>query len=116
MALYVLLGMLAAFGAFAAVWTVFVFFLPEDAGCLLICVGQPQSGLAGRWKWLASCGLLRCPIIAVTEEELLYQSENIVKCSWDELPARLEMERDRIDGTRNGNRTGRHRRRDLSEL
>ena len=116
MALYVLLGMLAAFGALAAVWTVWVFFLPKDTGCILICVGQPQLGFVTRWKWLAGCGLLRCPMIAVTDEELLYRSENIEQCSWETLASRLEMERKRIDGTGNGNRTGRHQRRDLSEL
>ena len=114
MALYVLCGMLAAFGTFAAIWTVLVFFLPADDSCILICVGQPQPDFLSRWRWLTSCGLLRCSVIAVTNEELLCRSENIEQCSWDTLPSRLEMERNRIDGTGTGNHTGRHQRCDLS--
>ena len=116
MAWYVLFGMLAAFGALTALWSLLVVLLPRDTGCILVCVEGAQWRILSRWKWLNSLGLLRCTLLFVNEEEQLCRFENIERCSWEQLFSRLEMERNRIHGTGNGNHSGRDQRRDLSEL
>ena len=114
MAWYILLGALAAFGLLSAVWTALGWLLPSGKGCALVCVGTPDPGVVSRYRWLRGMGFLSCPLLAVTE--LPEQPEGIEICAGEELLSRLEMERNRFDGTGNGDRTGRHQRRGISEL
>ena len=113
---YVLLGALAAFGALSILWATLGWLLPDGKGCALVCVGQPDIGVLSRWKWLRSLGLLRCPLVAVTEKKALYVDSEIEQCSRADLLSRLEMERNRIHGTGNGDSSGRHQRCGISEL
>ena len=108
------MGALAAWGVLCALWAALGWLLPDGKGCALVCVGRPDIGILSRWKWLRGLGLLRCPLIAVTED-LLEDSET-EQCSREDLLARLEMERNRFNGTGNGNHPGRHQRRGISEL
>ena len=112
MAGYVVLGTFAAFGLLSALWAVLGWLLPSGKGCALVCYGEADIGMISRWKWLQSLGLLRCPLIAVTEAK----SEDIENCAGEDLLLRLEMERNRVHGTGNGDPSGRHQRRGISEL
>ena len=112
MAGYVILGTFSAFGLLSALWAAFGWLLPSGRGCVLVCYGLPDIGIVSRWKWLQSLGLLRCPLIAVTEE----RCEETENCAGEELLARLEMERNRVHGTGNGDSSGRYQRRGISEL
>ena len=112
MAGYVIMGTFAAFGFVSALWAVLGWLLPSGKGCVLVCYGVPDIGIVSRWKWLQSLGLLRCPLLAVTDTACI-ETEN---CAGEELLARLEMERNRVHGTGNGDPSGRHQRRGISEL
>ena len=68
-------------------------------------------------------GLLTCPVIvadqgmAPAERRMLEQKRGGIKlCSREELPGLLELERNRIDRTGNGDHPGRDQRRGISEL
>ena len=113
---YFLLATLAAFGLFSVLSVILGWLLPAGKGCALVCVGQPDIGVLSRWKWLQGMGLLKCPLIAVTETEALYVDSEIEQISRDDLLARLETERDRFDRTGNGDPPGHHRCRGISEL
>lgn len=112
MAGYVLFGALAAFGLLSVLWATLGWLLPSGKGCVVVCYGVPDPGIVSRWKWLQSLGLLRCPLIAVTEEA----AGDIEICAGEELIARLEMERNRLHGTGNGDPARRRKRRGISEL
>lgn len=104
MAGYVILGTLAAFGAFCAVWAVFGWLLPELKGCILVCIGTPEEAVLYRIKWMKGLGLLSCPLLVVAEES----RKDLEICSPEDLLSRLEMERKRFDGTGNGDHSGHH--------
>ena len=116
MAWYFLLATLAAFGLFSVLSVILGWLLPAGKGCALVCIGQPDIGVLSRWKWLQGMGLLKCPLIAVTETEALYVDSEIEQISREDLLARLETERDRFDRTGNGDPPGHHRCRGISEL
>ena len=110
----ILFGSLAAFGALSILWTALGWLLPAGRGCVLVCYGLPDTGIVSRWKWLNGLGLLRCPLVAVTEEA--FPDTETEQCSPDALLSRLEMERNRFNGTGNGDPPGHHRCRGISEL
>ena len=112
---FVLLGVLAAFGAFSAVWAILGWLLPGAGGCALVCVGMPDEGIRSRYRWLRGMGLLNCPLIAVAEETKAVGKETEI-CSREDLLARLEWERNRFDGTGTGDSAGRGERGGVSEL
>ena len=112
MAGYVILGTLAAFGLLSTLWAILGWLLPSGRGCVLVCYGMPDIGIVSRWKWLQSLGLLRCPLIAVSEADTV----EIENCAGEHLLVRLEMERNRFHGTGNGDPSGRCQRRGISEL
>lgn len=114
MAGYVILGTLAAFGALSALWTVFGWLLPGVKGCALVCWGYPEEAVIARVKWLKGLGLLSCPLLIVAEEGEDCPDGEI--CSGENLLSRLEMERNRFDGTGNGDHTGNHQRGGVPEL
>jgi len=110
----IVFGTLAAFGALSILWTVLGWLLPAGQGCVLVCYGTPDEGILSRWKWLKGLGLLRCPLVAVTEEAC--PDTETEGCSPEALLSRLEMERKRFNGTGNGDSSGHHRCRGISEL
>lgn len=61
---YVILGLLAAFGLFCAMWAAFGFFLPGSEKCTLVVLCHPRQepALLRRLLWLRGLGLLRCGI------------------------------------------------------
>lgn len=110
----VILGTLAAFGAFCAVWAALGWLLPLGRGCALVCWGQPEEDVLAGFRWLKGLGMLRCPLLIVAEEGTGGPDTEI--CSGEVLLSRLEWERKRFDGTGNGDHSGHHQRGGVSEL
>ena len=110
----VILGMLAAFGLLCALWAAFGWLLPGFRGCVLVCFGQPEAEIFTKYKCLRGLGLLDCPFLVVCDG--MTEDPELENCTGEALLSRLEMERNRFDGTGNGDHSGRHRRRDFSEL
>lgn len=115
MAGWILLGTLAAFGAFCLLWALAGWLLPGLRGFALVCMELPEPEYLSRVRWLRGLGLMDCPLIVVTEQAQREQTDMEI-CSRAELLRRLEWERNRFDGTGNGDHTGRHQRRGISEL
>lgn len=112
---YILLGALAAFGAWSALWTALGWLLPGVRGCVLVCMGPPDEGMCSRYRWLWGMGLLNCPLVAVTQDAAAVGKETEI-CSREDLLSRLEWERERFDGTGTGDSSGRGQRSGVSEL
>lgn len=102
MAGYVILGILAAMGLLSLLWALLGWLLP---GGEIFAV----------FKLLKGLGLLKCPLIAVTDEDYRH-FDDTERCSPEELLPRLIEERKRFDGTGNGDHTGRGQCRGISEL
>ena len=115
MAGYVFFGALAAFGALCALWAGLGWLLPSGRGCAVVCYGCPDEGVLSRCRWLQALGLLTVPLIVVAEDGTQPERGTEI-CSPEALLLRLERERNRFDGTGNGDPTGRHQRRGISEL
>lgn len=115
MAGHFIVGTLAAFGALCALWALLGWLLPGGKGCAVVCWGVPDEGIRSRYKWLAGAGLLNCPLLAVVPEGT-DAGDPAESCTGEQLLSRLEWERKRSDGSGNGNHTGRHKRRGISEL
>ena len=115
MAGYVILGTLAAFGLLGILWAVFGVLLPGGKGCAVVCFGEPELELVAVFHWLRGLGILRCPLIAVMEEEDRH-FDGVETCRPEQLLSRLTEERNRFDGAGNGDHPGRSQRRGISEL
>lgn len=115
MAGYVILGTLAAFGLLSVLWALLGWLLPGGKGCALVCYGLPDEEILTRFRWLRSTGLLNCPLLVVAQDPGSFREETEI-CSGEELLSRLEWERNRFNGTGNGDHPGCHQRRGVSEL
>lgn len=109
-------GTLAAIGLLSILWAMLGWLLPAGEGAVLVCMGLPDEGILSRYRWLWDLGVLRCPMVVVTEEQVQIQSNDFEICSREELLPRLEQERKEYNGTGNGDSSGRHQRCDISEL
>ncbi len=107
------LGALGAYGLLCMLWAVFGWLLPKGGGCAVCCLEVPEELVLRRLRWLRGMGLWDVPILVITEQVRELPGD-LETCSREELIARLE--RERIDGTGNGDHSGRRQRRDLSEL
>ncbi len=116
MAGYVILGTLAAFGVLCVLWCLFGALLPGTEGFAVVICGEAEEERFWRLLWLKSLGLLNCPVLMVAEKPGESVMAEIEICSREELISRLEQERNRFNGTGNGDHTGRHQRRGISEL
>ncbi len=117
MAGYVIVGVLAAFGLLACLWGLLGWLLPAGEGCVLVCAGQPDTGVLSRYRWLQEMGLLRVPMIIVSVDlPDDKQKCGMEICSPETLLSRLEQERKRVHGTGDGDPSGRGQRRGVSEL
>lgn len=112
---YFAVGMLAAYGAVCALWTLFGWLLPSGAGCAVVCIGQPEAEVFARFRWLKEMGFLKIPVIVVTEAAE-GEDPRMEICRREDLVSRLEWEWERVHGTGNGDHTGRNQRCGLSEL
>lgn len=95
MAGYVIVGALAAVGAMSILWVFFGWLLPGMTGGVLVYLRRPCEGSLRRYRWLRELGLVRCPLLIVTEEEFEPQPMGcgIESCSLSELTDRLKQER-----------------------
>ena len=112
---YILMGTLAAFGLFSLLWTVFGWLLPDGRGCAVVCFGEPDEGILSRYRWLRGMGWLRCPLLYVAEGPGRSWSGTEI-CTGEDLLSRLEWERNRFNGTGDGDPAGRSERCGVSEL
>ena len=117
MAGMVFLGAAAAFGIISLIWTLVGWLLPDGKGAAVVCWEQPDEGMLSRWLWLRNSGMMKIPMVVVTRDlSDPWESCDIELCSPEALLSRLEQERSRIHGTGDGNSSGRHQRRGISEL
>lgn len=112
---YFIVGILAAYGLFGVLWAFFGWMLPKGEGCAICCIGAPEEGMLWRYRWLKALGFLDVPLLIVGEE-MEQCDPDLEICSREEIIPRLKWERNRFDGTGNGDHTGRHQRRGVSEL
>ena len=106
MAGFVLVGMLAAFGIFCSLWVILGWLLPGGTGGLVVCRGSagfPEQHFVRRYLFLVETGLLRCRMLVVDRgleardrQWLQSLGAGIEICTPEELPSRLELERDRL--------------------
>lgn len=109
MANWIILSVLAAFGALCVLWALFGFLLPGQRGAVVVCLCRPghrEEAVIRHYGWLRGLGLLRAPLLLIddglTEEEqarLLCCRQGVTICSPEEFFSRLEQERNRLDGT-----------------
>ena len=76
MAGYFVMGMLAAFGAFCALWALTGLFLPRHPGTTVVLQGTPRQKEAARhrYRWLERTGLAGGPIVFMDTAEALSSS------------------------------------------
>ncbi len=106
---WVILGTLAAFGALCALWAVFGCFLAKDKDLYLVCRGKPGEETLAYLNWLRGLGILRCPLIVAEEPEMKI-------CDGEGLLSPLEWEKNRFNGTGDGDHSGHHQRGGVPEL
>ena len=106
MAGYVILGVLSAFGLLCGLWAAFGWLLPTEEGCVIVCYGRPKPERLARIRWLKGLGLLSCPVVIVAEDGDAEADTEII--SGKDLLARLKWEKERVDGTGNGDHSGHH--------
>lgn len=101
MAAFIILGVLAAFGALNVLWVLFGFLLPgqREPAMVYLCRGR-EGAVIRRYGWLRDMGFVHGPLIlvdcALPEEErlrLIGNKHGVEFCGLEELPARLEQER-----------------------
>lgn len=107
MIFYVIVGAFAAFGVFCGVWMAFGGLLPGKSGGAAVCLcreGLREEPILRRYLWLRGLGLIRVPLLAVDcglrEAERKWIEDKgggIELCCPEELPARLELERNRLE-------------------
>ncbi len=92
MAVYVILGVLAAFGALCVLYLIFGLLLPRPEGGLLVYRADrcDEELLLRRYFWLRDLGLVRCPLLLVGSRLPTAQQENIMEkcrgvrfCTWE---------------------------------
>lgn len=120
MVLYVLFGVLAAFGLACAMWAALGLWLSGASGWVAVCF---DPAAIRRCSWLRAWGFLRGPIWAVADCFTRQEQEKILRIypevelrDLEELASGLEQERNDFAGTGNGDHSGNHRCGGLSEL
>lgn len=104
---FVLFVMLAAFGLLCALWVSFGWLLPGIHPGVIVFFCRPgavEDGAITRYCWLRELGFVQSTMLIVdsalplsTRERLCRQHRGIKFCSLEELPSRLELERDQLD-------------------
>ncbi len=102
MAFYFFIGVLAAFGGVCGLWAALGWLLPGSARLTAVCFCRPglkELSAIRRWRWLRDLGLLRGQLLAVDcglspAEKRQIEAMGIVLWRMEELPERLELERD----------------------
>ena len=99
MGAYICVGMLAAFGLWCALWTVFGWLGLKEPGMVCVCRPGPHlSAVIRRWNRLRSWNLLSGRLLVMDEGlteqqkmDILRQGREIEFCRPEDLPALLGM-------------------------
>ncbi len=101
----ILLGTLALLGLLCALWGLFGLYFGCGKGSALVCLwgsGREPAQIL-RYCWLRGMGLIRspmlileCPLSEPEKARLCGKYPGIQFCTWAELPALLEQERERF--------------------
>lgn len=106
MAKTVILGFFVAMGVLGVLWAGVGWLLPGGSGgvTVLFCgPGLKEEPFIRRWRWLRGMGLIQSPLLVIDrgltpeEKAWLSECEFVEFCGLEELPARLELERNRIE-------------------
>ena len=116
-------GAMAFFGALCMCWTLAGWLIPADGQGMIFCEGKPgvqENGLIRRYLFLWDLDLVRWTMVVVdlglTDPErrwLERRCSGIILWTTEAYLRYLETERNRIDGTGNGDYPGRDQRRGL---
>lgn len=96
---FFLLGALAAFGLLCCIFCAAGLFLSGDPHTKLICLlvpGYPPDGAIAHYRVLRDLGLVHGPLLIIGAEPE-DMGADIEFCTAQELPARLELERNDLD-------------------
>ena len=124
MILWLFFIILAGWGLLCSLWLAAGWLVGPKGIHLYLCPPDvpPESCIRG-YRWLHSLGLLSGPLLILDgpaneqEQEIIIRHYPFVEfCDLAELSARVELERNRFDGTGYGDPPGRHQRRGVSEL
>lgn len=116
MAGYVVLAVLAAYGTLCILWALLGWLLPVGRGGAAVCMCHPglkEEFFVRRWCWLRGIGLVEGVLLVIdcgldaSERSWLESCRHVEFCSLEDLPARLELERNQIERTGTGNLTRR---------
>jgi hypothetical protein len=109
MVIAVILTVLAAFGVLCALWTLFGFLVSGQRGAAMVYIcgaDSREEQIIRHYSWLRDLGLFHGPLVLVhhgiTQEEknrLLKCRQGIEICTVEELPSRLEQERNGLGRT-----------------
>lgn len=102
MTVFLIFGVLAAFGGLSLLWALLGFLLPGQRATVMVhlCRGRQEAAVR-RWGWLRDLGLLRCPLILVDcplcdRERFARDRHGVEFCDLADLTARLEQEREGV--------------------
>ena len=102
----VMLVVLAAWGVLCLLWCGFGWLLSGGRGGCAVCMcrgGMQEELFIRRWRWLRSLGLVEGRLLAVDcgleepQRRWLARYRDVEICSLEELPDRLELERNQIE-------------------
>ena len=106
MAKTVILGFFTAMGILSVLWAGLGWLLPGGTGGVtVLCCGPglKEEAFVRRWRWLRGLGLVQSTLLVVDRglapQERAWLSEcGLVEfCSLEDLPARLELERNQVE-------------------
>lgn len=101
----IIVALFAAYGFFCALWALFGWMIRAGKGAAAVCFCRPglqEESVVCYYGWLRELGLFSGPLIladcGLSEEEMetLSRVPGVEICSPEALPARLELERDKL--------------------
>lgn len=116
-----IVAVLTAIGLLSVLWAALGWLIPACSHGWLVCPGRGDAfPLVGVFLWLRSLGIVRCPLIVVdmgldSQERAYLSRQGIEICSLAELPDRLRIGENAIDG-RDGDCPGGSQRCGIPEL
>ncbi len=102
---FVILGVLAAFGALCMLWALFGLLLPGARGGALVCLCKAgnEEAILRRYFWLQAMGLLRCPLVLLgssfseaRQQMITEKNPNVKFYAPAEFAAGLQKEREEL--------------------
>ena len=93
---YVIIGFLAAFGAFSAIWVLLGAWLIRTVPCqvVLFPAAGREEAVAARYLWLREVGLIKGQIALVCDSRDFCLPNGVEQMSWEKYRQELEQERE----------------------